>query len=145
MPRSVEIGNRDFYEFYKQNSINKEKEFVDYSTYTKILKDFNLLLRDEIIYKAEKVRLPYRMGYLYVRKFEHIYHEKNKRLWNIDFKATKEQGKTIYHGNKYGYGWRWHKKACIVKGKKYYRFRACRKANRLIADAVKNKQLDFYE
>jgi hypothetical protein len=144
MPFTKEVGNRDFYNYYKEVSIRKNKPYVDYGTYIKIIRDFNLLLREAVIYKAEKIVLPYKLGTLFVRKFEHNYHEKNKRLWNIDFKATKEQGITIYHGDQYGYGWKWNKIDARVKNQRYYRFRACRKANRLIADAIKNKNLDYY-
>ena len=100
---------------------------------------------DRLVYKAERVKLPYRLGEIYVKKFEHNYHEKNKRLWNIDFKATKEQGKTVYHADTHGYKFKWVKKGAKVVGIRYHTFRASRKANRMIADAVKNKHLDFFE
>lgn len=140
-----QIGNKDFYDYYKKRAIEKNRSYVDYKIFGQVLRSFNELLRDKIIYNAEKVKLPYKLGTLYVRKFEHIYHEGNKRLWNIDFKATKEQGVTVYHADKYGYGFKWDKKAVNLTGKRYHRFRACRKANRLIADAIKNKHLDFFE
>ncbi len=140
-----QIANKDYYDYYVETSIKKDKPYVDRKTFGQILCDFNLLLLDRMINNAERVNLPYRLGTIYVRKFEHNYHEKNKRLWNIDFKATKEQGKTVLHGDKYGYGFKWIKKGARVHGVRYHGFRASRKANRLIADAVKNKHLDFFE
>lgn len=145
MPYSKGVGNRDFYNFYKENAIKKKRTYVDYQTYSKVLKAFNKKIRDKILYDAEIVTLPYRLGDLYIRKLERIHDETNHRWWNINFKETKLQGKTIYHEDKYGYKWQWNKKRCIVKGQKWHLFRACRTANRLIADAIKNKNLDYFE
>ena len=83
-------------------------------------------------------------SWLKVDKFENNYSEDNKKSWSIDFKRTKELGHVVYYGSKYGYKWKWDKKTCIVKGKRYYTFKACRTSSRLIADAIKNKQLDYY-
>ena len=142
---SKDIGNKDFYNHYKETEIRKGRKPLEYKLYTKILRDFNMKLRDKVLYEREIVNLPFRLGRLYIRKFEHTYWEKNKRLWNIDFKATKEQGRTVYHEAKFGYKWQWYKKSCIVRGRKWHVFRACRKSNRLIADAIKNKNLDYFE
>lgn len=144
MPYTKEIGNRDFYNYYKEISIKKGRDFLDYKTYTKILREFNLMLRDKLVYNSEHVTLPYRLGKLYIHKFENNYSEDNKKNWSIDFKKTKELGMTVYYGAKYGYRWKWDKRICIVKGKKYFTFKACRTSSRLIADAIKNKHLDYY-
>lgn len=144
MPYTKETGLKDFYNFYKENSIKKGKSYVDYKTYTTIIREFNLEFRNKIIYNSERIKLPYRLGELFVHKFENNYSEENKKNWSIDFKKTKELGKTIYHGAKYGYRWKWNKKTCIVRGKKYFTFKPCRTSSRLIADAIKNKNLDYY-
>jgi hypothetical protein len=144
MPYTKEIGTKNFYNYYKEYSIKKNREYVDYKTYSTILKEFNLALRDKLVYNSEHVTLPYRLGKLYIHKFENNYSEENQKSWSIDFKKTKELGHIVYYGSKYGYRWKWDKKTCIVKGKRYYTFKACRTSSRLIADAIKNKQLDYY-
>lgn len=140
----INLGLKNCYLLYIEIAKSKKREFVDYKTYSKIIKEFNLILRDKIVYKSEHVQLPYRLGHLYVHKFENTYNEENKKNWAIDYKHLKETGEIRYHGSEFGYKWKWNKKNAIVKGKKYYNFTPCRKAKRLIADAINNKQLDFY-
>lgn len=144
MAYTKDIGLKDFYEFYKTNSLRKNKEFVDYKTFSSIIKDANLLLRDKIIYNNERPILPYNMGVLGVLKFKTTYNDNNERNWKVDFKATKEQGRVVYFVEPYGYTWKWFKDEAKLNGKQWYSFKPCRKASRLIKDAVKNKNLDFY-
>lgn len=139
-----DIGMRDFYKFYKENSIKKNKPYVDYKTYSKLLREINLNIREKIVYQSETFVLPYKQGELYVHKFKNHYSETNKRNWKVDYKATKEQGRIVYHGAPYGYKFKWFKKYAMLNGKKWYSFKPCRTASRMIADAVKNKQLDYY-
>lgn len=133
----------DFYKDYKNNAIKKNIPYKSYSEYSKILKEFNLRLRHKIIYEGEKVKLPYRLGELYIKKFENNFDPENSKKWRIDFKKTKELGHKVYFGSDYGYRWQWVKQKCVVKGKRYYSFKPCRKASRLIADAINNKKLDY--
>ena len=144
MGYTKEIGLKDFYDLYEQVCTKRNKHCVDRRTYGIILKEFNLEIRNRIIYKSERITLPYKLGDLYIRKFENTYTEDNKKNWAIDFKKTKELGHVVYHGAKYGYRWRWEKRKCIVRGKSYFRFKPCRTSSRMIADAIKNKHLDYY-
>ena len=144
MPYTKNIRLREFYSFYKENCIKKKISFKSYQEYSKLIKDFNIILRDKILYCGETVNLPFKLGQIYIKKFEVFYDVENKKSWKINFKATKEEGRTVYYGSPYGYKWQWNKKKCIVKGKRYYNFKPCRTASRLIADAVNNKKLDFY-
>lgn len=144
MAYTKDIGLQDFYKLYVENSVKRCKEYKDYKTYVKILKAANLKIRDKIIYNSDKVILPYRLGNISIYKFQNTYTELNKKNWKINFQATKQKGITVYYGAEYGYKWKWDKKECIVNGKKWYKFKPCRTASRMIADAVNNKQLDFY-
>lgn len=139
------IAQVDFYNYYKESSIRKNREYVDYKTYSNILKEANLLIRDSILYKAEKVQLPYRLGNLYVQKYENNYDLENIAKWKINWKETNKAGHRVFFESKYGYKWKWDKKKACFKGKKLYTFKACRKASRLVSDAVNNKHLDFYQ
>lgn len=138
------VSLRDFYAYYKENCIAKNIKYHSYKTYSKILKDFNIRCRERLVYKSEVLKLPFRLGELYIKKFEVNYEEDNKKSWKIDFKKTKELGHTVYFGAPYGYKWEWNKRTCVVRGKRHYVFKPCRKSSRLIADAVNNKKLDFY-
>jgi hypothetical protein len=125
-------------------AVKRNRPYLPYKKYKAILRDANHLMRDKIVYGAETAQLPYRLGDLYIRKFENQYNEDNKKNWAINFKATLEAGHTIYYGAEYGYRWKWNKKNAVVKGKKWYTFKPCRTASRVIADAIINKGLDFY-
>lgn len=144
MPYTKNISLRDFYNYYKDNCKKKNIKYKTYSEYSKLLKEFNLRVRDKLIYEAETLTLPFRLGNLYIKKFEVSYEIDNQKNWRIDFKKSKELGHKVYFGSPYGYRWSWNKRNCIVKGKKFYTFKPCRTASRLIADAINNKKLDFY-
>jgi hypothetical protein len=139
------IAQKDFYEYYKQSSIKKNKEYVDYKTHSSILKEANKLIRDEIIYNGERFLLPYRGGELFIHKYENVFKEENKSKWKVDWKKTKEVGFKVYFDSKYGYKWKWDKRKAVVKGKKFYTFRACRKSQRMVSDAINNKNVDYYQ
>lgn len=139
-----EIGIRNFYENYRDIELREGRKPRSYQLFSKILRDFNLLLRDAIIYQAQTIELPFKLGKLGVRKFSVNYKLNNKNNWRVDFKATKEAGKVVYYGSDYGYKWKWNKSHVKLRGKRHYSFKPCRKASRLIADAVNNKKLDFY-
>lgn len=139
-----DIGLKNFYDYYKDLSKRKNKPYKDYNTFAKVIKTFNMKLRDKIIYNAEKVSLPYKLGDLYVKKFDTNRKIDDDKNWKINFKETRAAGRVIYHEDEYGYKWQWIKQNCKVRGKRYYKFKPCRTASRMIADAVKNKNLDFY-
>lgn len=144
MAYTKDIGMSDFYKFYKKNAIDKGKPYVNYTTYNKLLKEINKTIRHKIIYEAETLNVPYHLGKLYIRKFHTTYSETNRKVWRVDYKATKEAGKVIYHGEAYGYTFKWNKWDAKLNGKKFYSFKPCRTASRMIADAINNKNLDYY-
>ena len=138
------IVQADFYRYYKKLCKAKGKVPVDYQTYCNITTDGNLIIKDKIVYEGERVQLPYRLGELFVQKYENSYTEENKKKWKINWKATKEAGHVVYFESKYGYKWKWDKKRALLIGKKFYTFKACRQAARAVPDAINNKNLDFY-
>jgi len=145
MAYTKDIGLKDFYNYYKETSVKKGRIPVDYKLFTSILKDFNTELKNKIVYEAEHIDLPYRLGTLGIRKFTNKYTEKNKKKWSINYPETKKQGFVVYHAAEFGYRWRWNKSLCRVPSRKFYNFKACRTASRSIADAIKNKNIDYYE
>jgi len=138
------IGLRTFYNRYVEKAKAKGREYKDYKTFSNVVKSFNDKLRHALVYKSEVVTLPYNGGKLYVRKFINNYTEENKYLWRVNYIESKKQGKVIYYGDKYGYRFIWDKKFCKIKGRKWFKFKPCRKASRMIADAIKNKNVDYY-
>lgn len=143
MAYTKDIGLRDFYDYYVKTAKRKGIAYLDYKEYSKVLKDANHMLRDNIVYKSAIVTLPYRLGTLGIKKFENSYTEDNEKSWKIDFKATKLAGYKVYFGAQYGYRWYWNKRRCMVNGRRWYSFKPCRTASRMVADAINNKRLDF--
>jgi hypothetical protein len=144
MAYTKDIGINDFYKAYRVSCKEKNKKPVTYKMFTDVIKAYNLKLRNKIVYESERVKLPYRLGELYIVKYENLFDLEKKNKWKVDFKASKEAGYRIYHENKYGYRWLWFKKTCIVSGKRYFQFKPARLASRAIADAIKNKKIDYY-
>lgn len=144
MPYSKELGLMDMYKFYKSKMIKKNLEYKDYKTFSKVIKTFNSKFKDKVVYDVEKIKLPRKLGEIYISKYENTFdmNDKNKRL--VNYYETKKAGYVIYHEDQYGYKWKWDKKHCIVIGKKYYQFKPCRSASRSIANAIKNKKIDYY-
>lgn len=135
-----EIGLKDFYKFYKEKTSKTNKKIVDYKLYRDILKEFNILLREQIL-NNENIQLPYNLGKLGITKFEVNYDPTKQHKWKVDFKKTKELGYKVYYGSEYGYRWKWSKGKLI--GKRYYHFKPCREASRSITKQL-NKGIDYY-
>tara|TARA_R110000764_G_scaffold20407_2_gene52397 strand:- start:113 stop:562 length:450 start_codon:yes stop_codon:yes gene_type:complete len=71
----------------------KHRLYVDYTTYMEI----NRVAGDKIVEElaqGKEVVLPSRLGTLRLYK-----HKQSKKKKHVDFKLTKEYGKTIYHKN----------------------------------------------
>lgn len=144
MAYSKNIGLRNYYQRYVDNSIAKNRVPKDYKTFSNVIKSFNKKFRERLVYKADVITMPYNMGDWYIRKFINNYTEENKFRWKVDYQESKKQGKIVYYGDKYGYRFIWDKKLCKVKGRRWYKFKPCRAASRMIADAIKNKNIDYY-
>ncbi len=139
-----DVSLPDFYNLYITKAAKREREYVPYKLFTAVLRDFNLNLRDKIVLGAERAILPYKLGELYIKKFNVDYDLDNMKSWKIDYKATKDTGTLIYHTNMVGYRWKWSKAGMRLRGKKYYNYKPCRQASRMVSDAIKNKKLDYY-
>ena len=144
MGYTKEIGITDFYEHYVETCEKNKVDKLPYKIFTNILKDCNLLIRDKIINNSEKLILPYRNGALSIIKFENTYKPEKQYKWKVDFKKSKELGFKVYYGSQYGYRWKWDKSTAITAGKWAYHFKPVRKASRMIAEAIRNKQ-EYYE
>lgn len=144
MAFTKDIGLKNFYDRYCERSILKGREPKSYKVFSNVIKSFNKKFRHELIYNSQVIKLPYYMGDMYIKKFINNYTEDNKHIWRVNYIESKKTGKIVYFGDKYGYTFKWHKKDCKVKGKRWFKFKPCRAASRMIADAIKNKNIDYY-
>jgi len=136
-----DINLRDFYNYYKAK--HKEKP-ISYKEYSKIIKECNLEILDQVVNNSNEFEIPYRLGMLQIIKNEMSYN-KQKKYWAVDYKRTKENGFVIYFDQKYTYQWYWNKRNAIIIGKTRYKFIPCRKAKRTIAPAINIKKVDFFK
>lgn len=121
------------------------KENPELNIYKKDYKNicirFNELLCDEIITNAEEVTLPGRLGTLRIKKVK----GSGKR---IDWAATKEHNKKIYHLNlhtdEYYFRWHWSKKKALFTNKSVYSFTPLRRHKRKLASLLKDNNVEFF-
>lgn len=138
---------KDFYKSYMEYVDDNPLYQVEYRKFRDIINDYFRYLRDEIIENGKEVRLPCRMGTLQVVKHKpKTYTSKSLR---IDFKATKEAGKTIYHLNEhtnmYKYRFLWSKQNMLTKNKTKYQLIMTRANKRRLAYLLKNRIRDYIE
>lgn len=121
------------FKFYKE----KHGRNVDLATYRKICYAFNKMLVDDVL-EGKIVKLPHRLGSLWIKKYKI-----NLEKLAIDFKATKEYGKTIYHLNEHSDGyearWAWSKRNNLVRNLIYYSFTATRENSRRVSKVMQTE------
>lgn len=104
------------YKAYKK----KYNSDITYKQYRQICYKFNKMLVKEVL-DGKTQKLPHGMGMLWIKKFKMNYDNPP-----IDFKATVEAGKTIYHLNDESDGycgrWTWSKRNNLATNMIYYSF-----------------------
>jgi len=160
-----DFGIIDLFKFYKKKQKEAGKVVIDKSLYSKVLKDFNDAICKEIVENAFEYRMPFRLGYLRIRKHKtRIIVDENGKLktrhLHPDWKATKElwamnedaraEKKIVWHTNRHTQGfyckWYWDKRACNIKNSSVYSISISRTNKRRIAEAINTKDnIDYYE
>ncbi len=137
----------DFYNNYSQQ-IKKESVYdVTYEQYKKVVIDYFKFLRDELIENGKELKLPYRLGRLsIIKRKPKVLERKSLR---IDFAATRQYDKIIYHLNEHsdGYKYRfyWNKHDCNVMNKTKYELVMTRYNKRRLAVIIKGGIRDYPE
>ncbi len=155
----------DIYKFYKQSQKDKKKDIIDLSTFRSILKYHNDEICKSIVKESTEFRMPYRLGYLRIRKFkQRIISDADGKLktdhMKIDWKSTNELWekneeakrikKLVFHTNNHSngfyYKWYWDKRSCNIKNSSVYSLVISRQYKRLIPETIKNNDsIDYYE
>ena len=138
---------KDFYKSYMEYVDDNPLYQVEYRKFRDIINDYFRYLRDEIIENGKEVRLPCRMGTLQVVKHKpKTYTSKSLR---VDYKATKESGKTVFylneHTNYFKYRFLWSKQNMLTKNKTKYQLIMTRANKRRLAYLLKGKIRDYIE
>ena len=128
-----EKGLKDVYKLYK----SKVKSPVDYATFAKVCQLHNRLLMSKVIEKGHNIRLPYRLGFIRVKKtkmdFKHV---------KFDYGEFNKTGiKSFFlneHSDEYKARILWEKSKCIIPGKRPYCFQPTREWKRRLAAIMKS-------
>jgi len=136
------LGPIYLYKFYVNKCKLEGKKPISTKEFSKIINACNNEIVKACTEESEIVRLPLRLGYLQVCKYERSF---NKRIDKIavDWKRTKEHGFKIFHEQKYLYKWVWLKRTSLAKNKTKYKFEASRNAKRLVPKCLQNGK-DYY-
>jgi hypothetical protein len=139
------LGLRDSYKEFKKQELGYFD--IDYKTYRAINEEFNKEVVKYILMDAGEFELPYRLGSIRIQKKKMKFSPDSMK---VDWKATRETGKRVYHLNdhsdNYRYKWYWKKSNAIVQNKSLYSFTASRANKRELARLIKNEKLiDYFE
>lgn len=138
-------STKDFYKDYCRASFNKKRIPVDYSVYYKVIREFNTKLVEKIVTEAKSFKMPYKLGYLGIIKYDVTFDIENINTWKVNYGESRKQGKIIYYDQDFRYRWRWDKQGLKLTGKKYYKFTPCRTASRAIPKHVNQTPgFDYY-
>lgn len=136
----------DFYNHYISEIEPNTVYDVDRQVYRSIVEDYFKHLRDEVLLNSKTISL-HGIGSLCVIK--HQPKNYNSKSLRVDFKATKEFGKTIYHLNEHSDGFKfrfyWSKTKYPLINKTRYELIATRHNKRLLAKIIKERITDYIE
>ena len=161
----TDFGIVDIYKFYTKTQIENNLFPIEYDEFRRIIRYHNKEVCKHIVEDSIEYRLPYRLGYLRIRKFKtklkidadgklktsHMYPNwaKTNELWRNNEKARLAK-KLVFHDNshtnRFYYKWYWDKRVCNIKNSSVYRLIISRTNKRMIAEVVKNNdKIDYYE
>ena len=113
---SIGYGLNDAHKRFKQ--LNDSK--ISQKDYKNICRDFNKMIVEDIK-EGKEARIPHSLGMFWGKKYKNNYAN-----LAVDFKATKDEGRTIYHLNHETDGWRvrwlWSKRNNAATNLIYYSF-----------------------
>lgn len=145
MTKTKSYTIKDFYESYNNFIEGNELYNIDYKIYRKIVTDYFKYIYNRIIEQSAEFRLPCRLGSLCIVK--HLPKHYDSKSLRVDFKATNELHKTIFHLNEHSNGYKfrfyWNKKESLVTNKTKYQLVATRFNKRRLAQIIKNNEHDY--
>ena len=137
---------KHMYDDYIKDIPEDSPYFVPYMQYRAICETFFKQVMVEVLEHARSFKMPYNMGRIFVdKKKVPLY---NKKKLSIDWAATNEHGKVIYHLNEHSRGYKyvfcWEKLTFRLKNKSFYRFIPSRHNKRRLAQLVKSGDYDYF-
>ena len=114
---------------------------IDYPTYCKILSAMCSVILNHVLYNSEGFKMPYGLGFIQVGKYRPK--KLNEKSLSIDYKASKEYNKRIFHLNEHSDGYKfrlyWSKVPQTFPDRYKYQLNLVRQNKRKLAQLIFNK------
>ena len=115
---------------------------VDYSLYKRVLDEMCNVILEHIFMRSEGFKMPFGLGFIQIGKYKPK--TLSSQSLSVDYKASKEYGKHIYHLNEHsdGYKYRlyWSKIPRTFPDRYRYQLSLVRQNKRKLAQLIFNKQ-----
>ena len=115
---------------------------VDYSLYKRILDEMCNVILEYVLERSDGFKMPYGLGFIQIGKYRPKTF--SQQSLSVDYKASKEYDKKIYHLNEHsdGYKYRlyWSKIPRTFPDRYKYQLGFIRKNKRKLAQLIFNKQ-----
>ena len=127
------------YDMYNNWARETESE-VSYVRFKHISEAFNKLISDSILNASEGFKMPYGLGYVRIIKYKPKTY--TSKSLSVDYKSSKEEGKTIYHLNEHSDGYKfrlyWSKLPQTFPDRYRYQLKLIRANKRKLAQLIFN-------
>lgn len=115
---------------------------VDYVTYSAILNEMCKVILEHVLNRSEGFKMPFGLGFIQIGKYKPK--NINSTSLSVDYKASKEYNKKIYHLNEHsdGYKYRlyWSKIPRTFPDRYKYQLSFVRQNKRKLAQLIFNKK-----
>lgn len=126
-----------FADLYKEMPIE-----VPYSLYKAILDQMCKLILEHVLMRSECFKMPYGLGFIAIVKYKPK--QLNEHSLSIDYKASKEYNKKIFHLNEHSNGYKyrlyWSKIPITFSHRYMYQLCLVRKNKRALAQLIFNNK-----
>jgi hypothetical protein len=148
---------KTIYNEYIQDKTLGNPYYISFEEYRNICKDYYKQIISEIIDNSRNIKLPFRMGYIYVGKKKPAILKGSQNTprkyplntTGIDWKETKRLGKWVHHINDHTGGFKyrfiWSKIECMIVNREFYRLVLSRSNKRYLAKVIKSGNRDYVE
>ena len=115
---------------------------VDYSLYKRVLDEMCNVILKYILTRSEGFKMPYGLGFIQICKYKPK--SMTQQSLSVDYKASKEYNKKIYHLNEHSEGNKyrlyWSKLPRVFPDRYKYQLCLVRQNKRKLAQLIFNKQ-----
>lgn len=128
---------------------------ISYAEFCSIIYKYMENFREYLLETGDMGKLPRGFGYFGINKKKRkrykgiVINGVEKLNLSIDWKATREEGKTVYnfnfHTDGYTYWWRWYKNTAYLGLLSCIYFKPSRDTSRLLAKYLKKPDSEYYQ